>query len=85
MIDPFLYHPKDLESPASFQKAIVPSDTKDLPVRPRVIFCAAAGTAVMRDSAGTNVTYTLEAGQILPFSPVRILATGTTATLIGWW
>lgn len=85
MSDPFRNHSRGLSSPASFHAAIVPSNTVDIPIRPRVIYCLTAGTAVLRDSAGNNVTYALEAGQILPFSPERVMATGTTAQLVGWW
>lgn len=85
MADPFPGYTRGRLGPASFHRTIVPSDTVDIPTIPRGIYCNAAGTAVLRDSAGNNVTYTLEAGQILPFSPVRVMATGTTAELVGWW
>lgn len=64
---------------------ISPSDTVNLAVRPRCIYCVSAGTAVLVDSDGVALSYTLVSGQVLPFSPVRVNATGTTATLIGWF
>lgn len=85
MSDPFASHSRGLESPAAHHAALIPSNSSDLPLRPRVIYCQSAGTAVLRDRAGQDLTYTLEAGQILPLSPVRVLATGTSATLYGWW
>jgi len=84
MADIFEYHSKGLQSPADIHFAIVPSDGADLPFVPRAIFCAASGNAVLRDRAGVDVTYQMTAGQILPFRPVRVLDTGTTATLVGW-
>ena len=84
-MDPFDKYARGLESPANRHFAITPSDSADLAVLPRVIYCAAAGTAVLRDGAGTDLSYALLAGQILPFAPVRVLATGTTATLCGWY
>lgn len=75
---------RGLDSPALQHMAITPSDTQDLASRPRVIYCAEAGRAVLRDLAGTELGYDLVKGQILPLSVVRVLATGTTAVLYGW-
>lgn len=85
MSDPFAHFSRGLESPAAQHALLVASNSADLAVRPRVVYCAAAGTAVLRDQAGRDLSYALEAGQILPLSPVRLLATGTSATLYGWW
>lgn len=82
--DKFRDEPRGLDSPATRHVLIVPSDSADLPVRPRVVYCQAAGSAVIRDELGADLTYALAQGQILPFSAVRVLATGTTATLYGW-
>lgn len=84
-MDPFEKHARSLTSPAASHFAITPSDSADLAVVPRAIYCQTAGTAVLRDAAGTNVSYALTAGQILPLSAVRVLATGTTAGLVGWY
>lgn len=64
---------------------IVPSDTEDMAIRPRTIFCAEDGTAVIRDEGGTDLPYQMTAGTYLPFRGVRVLATGTTGTFYGWW
>ena len=84
MTDPFDSDYVNLTSPAVAHYAIVPSDDTDLPVRPRAIFVAGAGLAVLRDKAGTDVTYDLAAGAVLSIRPVRVLATGTTAQLVAW-
>lgn len=84
-MDPFLNHSTGRSSPARRHLAIAPSDSADLPVIPRVIYCQTAGNVAIRDVAGVDVTYTVMAGQILPFSAQRVLSTGTTATVVGWW
>lgn len=84
MSNRFSRHQRGLESPASHHFAIQPSDEADMPSIPRVIYCAGSGTAVLRDMAGVDLSYDLVKGQILPLSAQRVLATGTTATLIGW-
>lgn len=85
MIDPFKDRARSLESPATRHTLITPSDTEDLPYRGRVIRCLTGGIAVLRDEAGVEIPYTVVAGETLLFSPVRIMATGTTATFAGWW
>lgn len=84
MSDPFQQHSRGLTAPADRHFAITPSDSADMALRPRVLFCLAAGTVALRDRSGADLSYTLEVGQLLLFSPVRVLATGTTATVIGW-
>lgn len=73
-----------LITPGERHLAITPSNTVDLTFVPRAIYCEAAGTAVLRDKFGTDISYTLVQGQVLDFRAVRVLATGTTATLRGW-
>lgn len=83
--DPFKSFPVRRESPAVSHFPITPSDTDDLPLRPRVFRADVGGTVTARDESGVDITYTLVDGETLIFSPVRILATGTTATgLVGW-
>jgi hypothetical protein len=76
---------RGLEAPAIAHRAIIPNDTLDLSAPPRVLYCNNAGTVALRDQFGVDLTYTLAQGQILPISPVRVLATGTTATIYGWF
>lgn len=84
MADDFERYTTGLESPARRHYPIVPDDDTDLPRKPRVIYCQAAGTVAMLDRFGAMLSYDVAAGQILPFGPLRILATGTTATVYGW-
>jgi hypothetical protein len=62
--------------------AVVPADGTDLPTRPRAVYVGGTGniTATM---GGTDVVFSgVPAGTLLPISPTRIKATGTTATLM---
>lgn len=85
MPDPFDTDYVNLTSPAVAHYLIAPSDTSDLPVRPRAIYVNTGGTAVLRDSDGAVVSYELAAGSVLSVRPTRVLATGTTAQLIAWY
>ena len=60
--------------------AIAPSDSSNLATIPDAIYVAAAGDIAMRGSDAGTVTIKATANSILPFSPTRVLATGTTAT-----
>lgn len=84
MADPFSSHNPKLDSPAGRHFTITPSDSADLDVRPRAIVFQTDGNAVLRDEGGVDITYSRHAGDILPFRAVRVLATGTTATVVGW-
>lgn len=83
MDDPYKYHARGLEAAGAVHFAITPDDGNDLSVRPRYLWCNSAGTVMLRDQLGTDLSYMVSAGQVLPFSPVRVLATGTTATVYG--
>ena len=66
--------------------AITPSNDTNLTIQPRAIRVGASGNVVLRDGAGVDVTYAVIAGEVITFRPVRVLATGTTATgLVGWY
>lgn len=84
MADKYKNFPVGRSDPGMKHFTITPSNTVDLTVRPRVIYCQTAGNVVLVDALGVELTYALVAGQILPFSPVRVKATGTTATIYGW-
>lgn len=75
---------RGLAGPAGVHFQIVPSDTVNFESAPRALYFHTAGTAVVVDSAGTALSYTKLAGEVLPFSGIRVNATGTTATLYGW-
>ena len=72
-------------NPGSRQFAITPDDDNDLPFVTRALYCRADGDVVVRDEAGTDLPYTMVQGDYLPFRAVRILSTGTTATVYGWY
>ena len=85
MIDRFATYSPSLEGPADYHFGIVPSDTQDLPIRPRAIRIGGEGIVVLRDKAGVDVSYAVVAGEALPVRCIRVLATGTTATnIVGW-
>ncbi|UWQ53697.1 spike base protein, RCAP_Rcc01079 family [Leisingera caerulea] len=83
--DPFASHRRGLESPAATHFEIVPQDDTDLPVRPRVLRVVSAGDLAVRDAAGTVIIYPVAAGETFAFSAAGIEATGTTATVAGWY
>lgn len=59
---------------------IVPSDTVDIAIMPKAVYCAADGTAQVVDIDGTVLPYAMTQGQILYIRPIRINAAGTTGT-----
>ena len=86
MVDTFKSFKTSLESPAEHHFVVAPDDAQDLPVRPRALRIGVAGTLVVRDVAGTDVTYTVDAGEVLSLRATRVLATGTTASdIVGWY
>ena len=85
MPDPFDTDYVSLTSPAVAHYLIAPSDSEDLPVRPRAVYVNEGGTAVMQDNDGQTVSYLLSAGAVLSLRPVRVLASGTTAQLVAWY
>lgn len=70
--------------PGSRHFTITPSDTVDMAIQPRALFVTVAGNLALQDKFGTNVTYAVTVGIIIPFRATRVLATGTTATVVGW-
>lgn len=73
------------ESPGVKHFAITPQDGVDLVPRPRVMIALTEGFVSMRDEAGTIITYPVVPGYPLMFSAVGVEATGTTATVVGWY
>ena len=64
-IDPFAHYRRGLESPVTHHLAITPQNGVDLPVRPRVLRVLTSGDLVLRDEAGTVITYAVEAGETM--------------------
>ena len=83
MSDPFKSNAPGLSSPATRHYTVTPANA-DLPIIPRALFIAEAGEVVVRDIEGTDVTYDLDAGILLPFRAQQV-RTGTTATVIAWY
>lgn len=83
-MDEFSDMNKGLTSPATLHFAIIPDDAADLPILPRVIYCQSAGDVAIRDEAGVDLIYTMNAGDRLDFRGVRVLSTGTNGTFYGW-
>lgn len=67
-------------------REITPSDSVDMASQPRALIAAGAGLAQCVRPDGTVVPIYLAAGAPVSASPVRINATGTTATgIVGLW
>lgn len=81
MTDRYATFSSSLDSPADTHLAITPGPDPIVP-RPRALYCNTAGTVTVVDRGGVSLTYTVSAGQILPFRAVRI--TAATATVYGW-
>jgi len=76
----------DGTGPAIRWSAIAPHDTAALDPMPRALFVGIGGTLALEDRTGSVVVWTVMDGQFLPVSPLRIRATGTTATnIIALW
>lgn len=84
MPDNFQNVPKGIEAPATRHFAITPSNSTDMTNRPRALYVSVGGNLALRDEKGVEITYAVTAGQVILFRAVRVLATGTTATVIGW-
>ncbi len=76
-----------LTSPADNQVAITPSDSTDLSFTSRAIRVGVGGSLVVTPAGGgSDVTYTVYNGEVLPIRVTRVKATGTTATnLVNWY
>ena len=84
MADNFKTLSSGMTSPATRHFTITGDNSNDLAIRPRAIYCQTAGTIAITDEFGTSITYNVAAGQVLPVRAIRVLATGTTATMVGW-
>lgn len=65
---------------------ITPSDSADLTTPCDGLLVTVAGNLVFRNTAGVSITITgAAAGQHIPIKTRRVMATGTTATVIAMW
>lgn len=69
-----------IESQARAWATVTPSDSASLTTVPKGLYIGGAGNIALRGEDGTDVTFAVLAGAFLPLCPVRVLATGTTAT-----
>lgn len=73
-------------APAQRFRAVTPSDTDDLPIvegaRCGGLYSGAGGTFVCQDCSGTSTTIAIPAGGVFPGEVSRVLATGTTGSVI---
>lgn len=76
-------HETSLTDPATRHFLIAPSDTENLPVVPRRIYCEADGTIVIVDETDVALPYPMLAGDVLDFGAERVLANGPTGTFYG--
>jgi hypothetical protein len=83
MNDPFQSNATGLTSPGRNAEAVTPSNDADLPTTARALYIGGAGDVALITAGGNTATFTgLSAGQILPITAARVLATATTATNI---
>lgn len=78
--DNFENYASGLESPIERIVEVTPHDTNDLAFQPRAIRVNVAGLVALEDQYGNSVIIEVAAGLWDPTRPVKILATGTTAT-----
>ncbi len=79
--DPFKGSLPSLTSSATSWFEIMPSDTEQLPTRPRAIRVGVSGNVCAVGRDGVVVTFRdCAAGEILDIRPIQIKATGTTAS-----
>lgn len=70
-------------SPSKHFYNVTPSDTVDLPRLPKAIYISVTGSLVVHNLNGDPCTFaSVPAGATLPIRAKRVLATGTTATVV---
>lgn len=76
--------PSTLGDPGELHYQITPNDTVPLNPKPRSIYCRVNGDVVIEDKRGTALTYSMTAGDVLPFRGHLVKVTGTTGTFYAW-
>lgn len=67
-------------------KVVTPNDTTDLTIPARSLYIGGAGDVVVITGAGDATFKAAPAGFILEVAPIRVKATGTTATdIVALW
>jgi len=73
-------------APAIRWSTVTPSDTATLDPMPRALYVGGFGDVALEDRTGSMAVWSVGGGQTLPVSPLRVRATGTTATnIIALW
>ena len=62
-------------------ETITPSDTEIINFKS--LFCSVAGDLALADKYGKVEVFPVVASQVIPLNPTKVMATGTTATVIG--
>ncbi len=70
--------------PATLHYAVTPSSANLLPIVPRAVYIQTSGVLEMADASNTFISYTVTAGQVVPFRPLRF-GSNTTATIVAWY
>ena len=85
--DPFSGLTEGLSSPYDNALEVTPSDTVDLDVTTRALWCAVAGNLKVTLASGATVTFDHGAHTLLPIRATRIWLTGTVATpkIVALW
>ena len=84
-IDPFKAYTPGLESPAPNFVLVAPNDSAELAVLPRYLIIGTAGTLVLTNADGADVSFPVQAGQTVVLRPTKV-KTGTTATgIVAAW
>ncbi len=74
--------PSYSDAPAQDYASITPSDATVLSPPCRRVYCGGAGNLALVSPRGGAATFAVAAGQMLDVNASKILATGTTATLL---
>lgn len=82
MADEFKTFKTALTSPAVKHFQITAS-ASDMDPRPRAIRCNVAGSLTIEDEDGTSLSYTLQAGEVIPFRGVKVTAIAS-GTFYAW-
>jgi hypothetical protein len=64
-------------------RTLTPSDSEEYTDELKALYCLAPGDVALEDYDGNQTTFVVVAGQILYLRPKKVLATGTTATVVG--
>lgn len=74
-------HDVHSDGPARDYVLVTPSDSADLPREARAFYVTVSGNLVLRSAAGNTITIPSVATGVLSLGGVRVLSTGTTATV----